>query len=233
MKTQILTVDPSQPIEVSKTGGDLAIRGWDKAEVEARGDGPQVEQAEGVVRASSRGDLTLSVPKGAHLEVSTVGGDVLVEELDGPVSLSIVGGDVLLRNLTGVVTLKGPVGGDTRLENVANVSMASGGAGFSRSFTAQHERRVEEKLRQAERKMERARARTGIDPGRWPWRRSGGPPVGGEADARVSDEERMMILRMLQDKKITSAEADSLLTALEGGQAAAAAGAPPSDEAGS
>ena len=33
----------------------------------------------------------------------------------------------------------------------------------------------------------------------------------------VSDEERMTILRMLSEKKITSEEAEKLLSALEGG----------------
>ena len=34
----------------------------------------------------------------------------------------------------------------------------------------------------------------------------------------ISDEERMAILKMLQEKKITSEEADKLLAALEGGE---------------
>ena len=34
----------------------------------------------------------------------------------------------------------------------------------------------------------------------------------------VSDEERMTILRMLAEKKITSEEAEKLLSALEGGK---------------
>jgi hypothetical protein len=34
----------------------------------------------------------------------------------------------------------------------------------------------------------------------------------------VSEEERMAILKMLQEKKITSEEADKLLAALEGGE---------------
>jgi hypothetical protein len=33
----------------------------------------------------------------------------------------------------------------------------------------------------------------------------------------VSEEERMTILKMLQEKKITAAQADELLKALEGG----------------
>jgi hypothetical protein len=40
-----------------------------------------------------------------------------------------------------------------------------------------------------------------------------------EAKQPVSDEERMVILKMLQEKKITSEEAEKLLSALEGGSA--------------
>ncbi len=39
-----------------------------------------------------------------------------------------------------------------------------------------------------------------------------------EAIQPVSDEERLAILKMLQEKKITSEEADKLLAALEGGE---------------
>jgi hypothetical protein len=52
--------------------------------------------------------------------------------------------------------------------------------------------------------------------GRWNWdlnpRGVPTPP----ADP-VSDEERMAILKMLQEKKITAEEAEKLLAALEGG----------------
>ena len=43
----------------------------------------------------------------------------------------------------------------------------------------------------------------------------GTPPV--PPSEPVSDEERMAILKMLQEKKITAEEAEQLLSALEGG----------------
>ncbi len=43
-------------------------------------------------------------------------------------------------------------------------------------------------------------------------------PEASEARQPVSDEERITILKMLQEKKITSEEADKLLSALEGGE---------------
>jgi hypothetical protein len=50
--------------------------------------------------------------------------------------------------------------------------------------------------------------------GRWNWDLSPhGPAESGEP---VSDEERLTILRMLQEKKISLEEAEKLLAAIEG-----------------
>lgn len=73
--------------------------------------------------------------------------------------------------------------------------------------------RAEEAARRVEEHMRRQHGR------RFAFNWSGGrgmPPVPpGEA---VTDEERMTILRMLQEKKITSEDAEKLLSALEGGK---------------
>ena len=74
-------------------------------------------------------------------------------------------------------------------------------------------RRIEQKVRDAER---RGRGRAALEVGRWNWNFSSkGVPV--PPKQQVSDEERLVILKMLQEKKITSEEADKLLSALEGG----------------
>lgn len=74
-------------------------------------------------------------------------------------------------------------------------------------------RRIEAKVRAAER---RGRGKVSFGVGRWNWDFSPkGVPV--PPKAPVSDEERLAILKMLQEKKITSEEAEKLLTALEGG----------------
>jgi hypothetical protein len=44
------------------------------------------------------------------------------------------------------------------------------------------------------------------------------PPPGILKSEPVADEERMAILKMLQEKKITSEQAEQLLKALEGGK---------------
>jgi hypothetical protein len=74
-------------------------------------------------------------------------------------------------------------------------------------------RRVEQKVRDAER---RGRGKVALGIGRWNWDFSPkGVPV--PPKQPVSEEERLAILKMLQEKKITSEEAEKLLAALEGG----------------
>lgn len=74
-------------------------------------------------------------------------------------------------------------------------------------------RRIEQKAREAER---RGRGKVAFGVGRWNWDFSPkGVPV--PPKQQVSDEERLAILKMLQEKKISAEEAEKLLAALEGG----------------
>ena len=77
-------------------------------------------------------------------------------------------------------------------------------------------RRIEHRTRDAERQGRRFRG--GIEIGRWKWDFAN-PPKGVPVPPKppVSDEERLAILKMLQEKKITAEEAEQLLAALEGG----------------
>lgn len=89
-------------------------------------------------------------------------------------------------------------------------------------------RQAERKVREAEKKMRHIELRMKhhgpippIPPRPPSFRRSNfGANVSEAPDdgPTVSDEERMVILKMLQEKKITSEEADKLLSALEGGE---------------
>lgn len=74
-------------------------------------------------------------------------------------------------------------------------------------------RRAEMKARAAEVRGRRG-AQFNVNVGRWNWDLSPGGPV--ETGEAVSDDERLIILRMLQEKKISIAEAEKLLAALEG-----------------
>jgi hypothetical protein len=84
-------------------------------------------------------------------------------------------------------------------------------------------KRAEEAVRRAERHAERhaRRGRGGLVVGGWNWdfpsapKPPTPPPPPSEP---VSEEERMAILKMLAEKKITADQAEQLLTALEGGK---------------
>lgn len=76
-------------------------------------------------------------------------------------------------------------------------------------------RRVEQKMRAAEQRG-RGRGKVALEVGRWNWDFSSkGVPV--PPKSPVSDEERLTILKMLQEKKISAEDAEKLLAALEGG----------------
>jgi len=73
-------------------------------------------------------------------------------------------------------------------------------------------RKIERKVREAER---RGRGSRGVNVGRWNWDFSPkGVPMHRKSGA--SEEEKSTILKMLEEKKITAAEAEQLLAALEG-----------------
>jgi DUF4097 and DUF4098 domain-containing protein YvlB len=75
-------------------------------------------------------------------------------------------------------------------------------------------RRAEESMRHAEDNMRRQQERRFSF--NWSGGRGGKPSV--SPTEAVTDEERMTILRMLQEKKINSEQAETLLSALEGGK---------------
>jgi hypothetical protein len=86
--------------------------------------------------------------------------------------------------------------------------------------TRRTEARVQAAMRRAEMKARAAevRGRRGakfnLNVGRWNWDLA--PKGPSDASEAVSDDERLIILRMLQEKKISLAEAEQLLAALEG-----------------
>jgi hypothetical protein len=232
MTTQTLSLGSNPALEIEHVGGDVTMEGWEKTELQAQGDDIYIDQSGGSLKISCDSDLRLSLPRATKLTVGFVGGELRAENLDGPLDVSFVGGDVALRNLKGQVSLNGLVGGDTKLENVSRVSMDANMHGMASDISERVRRKVEQSARRAEQKMRRAesrikhaeqrvnhhgRIRTNIDVGRWKWNVAPGSFPPGTINEPVSDEERMAILKMLQEKKITSEQADKLLAALDGG----------------
>jgi hypothetical protein len=91
---------------------------------------------------------------------------------------------------------------------------------------AEATRRAEEAVRRAERHAARharhaGHPKGGLVMGRWNWDLKGAPkpPSPPEPPVEpVSEDERMAILKMLAEKKITAEQAEQLLSALEGGR---------------
>jgi len=96
MSTQTLSLGSKPEIEITNVGGDLTVQGWDRAELETHSDdSPRIKQDGDEVTLSCGSDLNVSMPRGASLTVSYVGGDLKVENLDGKVEVSFIGGDVI------------------------------------------------------------------------------------------------------------------------------------------
>ena len=247
MTIQTLSLGSKPEIEITNVGGDLTVQGWERIDLEARSDdSPRIAQDNDQVTLSCGGDLNVSMPRGSSLNISYVGGDLKVEALDGNVELSFVGGDVMLRNIAGEVSLGGVVGGETKTENVFKIKMVPQRSRVGVDVSAKVQRKVDEAMRRADRKIREAEQKMrqahsahlesrmqNIEQLRMhhagqpiPPRDSSSRPFNfglntsevEQANQPVSDEERMAILKMLQEKKITSEEADKLLTALEGGE---------------
>jgi hypothetical protein len=237
METRTISVGPTPQLELEHVSGDLRIEGWDRPEVQTGGDEVhELEHEANSLRITCSGDLRLQVPRAASLHLSFVGGDLDLQEVDGDIQLDFVGGDATLRSLKGEVSVEG-VMGDLQMDNVARVKVGPDkhgpGPDFSRAMSHKAEqaarraqRKVEQAARQVQRKAERTRQRVerevrgkphGIPHGRnLNLNFDLGDIARGPRPEPVSDEERMTILRMLQEKKISSEEADKLLAALEG-----------------
>ena len=231
MTTQTLSLGSNPVLEIENAGGDVIVESWERTELQAQGDNIHIEQSDGSLNITCDGDLKLTMPRATRLTVSFVGGDLRAENLDGPLDVSFVGGDAILRNLKGQVSLNGLVGGETKLENVSRVSMNANKGGASSDISAHVRHKVEQATRRAEQKMRRAdskikiaehklhryaKVNAHIDMGRWKWNVTPGYFPPGAMNEPVSDEERMAILKMLQEKKISVEEAEKLLAALEG-----------------
>lgn len=138
MEQQILTIKPDSKIIIGTVPGDLRVRGWEQIELSAKTDGSEltVTDNEGFVEIVCDGDLILSLPQHASLQVEKVEGDLNVRGLLGDVSvkgienncaishagaldLEAVGGDLVLRHASGAVYAKN-IGGDASIRHAHN-----------------------------------------------------------------------------------------------------------------
>ena len=194
-------------------------------------------QAGNVYSVTAGEDILLVMPPKANATL-TLSGDEIDVEWKGVVNDE----DATARVITlgdGSATVTLNAGGDIRVTNQSNAGDSAedfgnfAGIGVDWSgFGEQISRRVEQATQRAQRKVEEAarriehqardaerrsrRGKGGLEIGPWSWDLSSkGVPMPPKSQA--SDEERMVILKMLQEKKITAEEAEKLLASLEGG----------------
>ncbi|GAB4572786.1 MAG: hypothetical protein Kow0077_13250 [Anaerolineae bacterium] len=112
-------------VTVEHTGGDLLVRGWDRAALSAEGDEPTLtERPEGGLLIHASGDLELRLPTGAQLTIGHVGGDAKVTDVQGALQIGHIGADLTLRKI-------GPVHID-RIGSDLRIKRASGDVTVSR-----------------------------------------------------------------------------------------------------
>jgi hypothetical protein len=190
-------------------------------------------QAGNVYSVTAGDDILLVMPPKANATL-TLNADEIDVEWKGVVNdEDATTRVVILGDGSAVMTLN--AGGDIRVSNQSNAgdtaedfgNFAGIGvvwSGFGERISRQVEQVTRRVTKQAEDAARRATERVGrrgapkvnVGVGRWNWDLSPkGVPMPPKPQA--SDEERMAILKMLQEKKITAEEAETLLASLEGG----------------
>ena len=184
-------------------------------------------------------DILMVLPTAANATITMQGDEINVEWPGVKNEPDATQRTVVLGNGAAKITLN--AGGDIRLTNQANAAESAeefgnfAGLNFDwsgfgerisrtvQAATSRATRNAEEAARRAERHAERQARRWGrtpTPPGPWvDFGAKGVPtPPGMPKSDPVSEEERLAILKMLQEKKITAEQAEQLLQALEGGK---------------
>ena len=233
--------DVEGSVTLDSVADDLALRG-------TRGDikvnvGEDVviylePKAEGTYFITAGDDILLVLKPNANVTLTMNGDEIDVDwpgvENQGDVTERVL----VLGDGSARITLN--AGGDIRVTNDANAGnsaeefgnfagMNFDWSGFGERLSRQVEqataraaKRAEEAARRVERHAERhaRRWRGTVSAGPWTWESGprGVPTPPTPPSEPVAEEERMAILKMLAEKKITAEQAEQLLNALEGGQ---------------
>ncbi len=233
--------DAEGKVVLDSVGNDLALRGA-RGDVKVNvGEDVIIyldPRADGEYSVVAGDDILLVIPPDADATL-TMQGDQIEVDLPGVEADEDVTERVVVLG-SGSAKISLSAGGDVRVSsredageyadefgNFAGINFDFSGLGdrISRRVeeaTRRATKRAEEAMRRAERHAERhaRRGRVGLEIGRWNWDFKGGPkppvPPVPPSDP-VTDAERMAILKMLAEKKITAEQAEQLLAALEGG----------------
>ena len=191
---------------------------------------PKPEGAYSVVAGD---DILLVLPPNANATLAVQGDEIDFDWPDVENDEDATERTVVLGNGSAKISLS--AGGDVRVSNRADAGefaeefgnfagLNVDWSGFGERISRQVERatkRAEEAARRAERHAGRhaRKWKANVNVGRWNWDIGPNgvvtPPK--PPSEPVSEDERMAILKMLQEKKISAAQAEELLKALEGG----------------
>ncbi|NUQ86201.1 MAG: hypothetical protein HUU11_15960 [Anaerolineales bacterium] len=228
-------------IAIDSVGNDLALRG-------AKGDvkvnvGEDVivyldPRVDGEYSVTAGDDILLVIPPEANVTLVMQGDRIDVDLPGVDPDEDATERVVVLGNGSAKISLS--AGGDVRVSsredagefaeefgNFAGINFDWSGFGdrISRQVeeaTRRATKRAEEAVRRAERHAARhaRHPKSGFVVGRWNWDPQGAPkpPTPPASSEPVSEEERLAILKMLAEKKITAEQAEQLLSALEGGK---------------
>lgn len=183
-------------------------------------------------------DILLVMPPKANAKLSMNADEISIDWKGNELKDDATSGVIILGDGSATITLS--AGSDIRVSNQANAGESAEDfgnfagigvdwSGFGEKISRQvaqatkraseAERRAHEARRRVEERIEgRVRAKVNVGVGRWNWDLSpkGVPMPPMPPKPQASEEERLAILKMLQEKKITADDADKLLSALEG-----------------
>jgi len=223
-------------INLATVADDLAVRGV-RGNVKVNVGGDVIvylePKSDGNYSVVAGDDILLVLPPKANVTLSMKGDKINVDLPSVEADKNAAKRSVVLGDGSAKISLS--AGGDVRVSDKKNAGefaeefgnfagLNFDWSGFGERISQQVERaarRAEEAGRRAERHAERhARKWKGkVNVGRWNWDIGPTgvitPPT--PPSEPIAEEERMAILKMLQEKKITAAQADELLKALDGG----------------
>jgi hypothetical protein len=212
-------------LNLDSVAGDLFVRGV-TGNVHARTEDDAVlhlsPQEGAAVDVSSEGDILLHIPANVNATLSLTAEDDISVQIPGALVSGKNPRSVILGNGGSVnisLTSEGDISvtSDARdWESAAEFDFGSNWP-MPEDFNERVQRSVERATRTAEAAARRAEQRVRQHGRRFSfnWQAPGAPQPPAEP---VSDAERMAILKMLQEKKISAEDAEKLLSALEGGQ---------------
>lgn len=228
-------------VTLDSVADDLALRG-------ARGNvkvnvGEDVvvylePKADGAYSITAGDDILLVLKPSANVTLSMNGDEIHVDWPDIENQEDVTERILVLGDGSAKIVLN--AGGDIRVTNNAeagnsaedfgnfagmNFDWSGFGERISRQVqqaTARAAKQADEAARRVERHAERSarRWRGNVKVGRWNWETGprGVPSPPSPPSEPVAEEERMAVLKMLAEKKITAEQAEQLLDALEGGK---------------